>query len=323
MAFLTQNPEPSLEPNTTQNLTTNDTVTNLLNSQAQLLAPSFINPTLEPSPSTVTPMSPNQSQNPTLSHNRLMTPTSIGSPSVPESISLFNTLVANAQPPTRRNSMSAPNEFENFMRKSFLSFEKKLDDFITDNQNTTRTLAGHAETLTSHGNTLASVLTAQEKIEQDLNSLKQQNTALTQDLAQQSNKVTQLEKTIEDLKADKVDVQSLLKDMDNLKTQIATQNETINTLSTEQATTSAEAIQEQVQSHIDVLNTQQFWQRELDKSANQLVFKNLAKTTHTQNLHPRQIFTHHILGPMNLTPEDEAKITPIAVFDANKAKESA
>merc|ERR1711954_474457 len=219
MAFLTQNPEPSLEPNTTQNLTLNDTVTNLLNSQAQLLAPKFMNPILEPSPSTVTPMSPNQSQNPNLSNNRLMTPTSIGSPSVPESISHFNTLAANAQPPTRRNSMSAPNEFENFMRKSFLSFEKKFDDFITDNQNTTRTLAGHAETLTSHGNTLASILTAQEKIEQDLNSLKQQNTALTQDLAQQSVKVTQLGKTIDDLKANKVDVQSVLKDMDDLRSQ--------------------------------------------------------------------------------------------------------
>merc|ERR1711954_547643 len=117
-------PEPSLEPNTTQNSTTNDTVTNLLSSQAQLLAPKFINPTLEPSPSTVTPMSPNQSQNPNLSNNRLMTPTSTGSPSVPESISHFNTLAANAQPPTRRNSMSASNEFENFMRKSSLSFEK-------------------------------------------------------------------------------------------------------------------------------------------------------------------------------------------------------
>merc|ERR1712081_100578 len=254
---------------------------------------------------------------------RLMTPTSIGSPSVPESISHFNTLAANAQPPTRRNSMSAQNEFENFMRKSFLSFEKKLDDFITDNQNTTQTLAGHAKTLTSHGNTLAQVLTAQKKIQQDLNSLKQQNTALTQDLAQQSIKVNQLEKTIDDLKANKVDVQSVLKDMDDLRSQIETQNETINTLNTEQATTSAEAIQEQVQSHIDTLNTQQFWQRELDKSANQLVFKNLAKTTHTKELHPRQIFTNHILGPMKLTPEDEAKVTPIAVFDANKAKESA
>merc|ERR1711954_85875 len=170
------------------------------NSQAQLLPPKFINPILEPSPSTETPMSPNYSQNPNPNNNRLITPTSIGSPSVPASITHFNTLAANAQPPTRRNSMSAPNDqFENFMRKSFLSFEKKLDDFITDNQNTTRTLAGHAETLTSHGITLASVLTTQEKIEQDLNSLKQQNTALTQDLAQQSNKVTQLEKTIEDL----------------------------------------------------------------------------------------------------------------------------
>merc|ERR1712081_92809 len=57
-----QNPEPSLEPNTTQNMTLNDTVTNLLNSQAQLLAPKFINPILEPNPSAKTPMSPNSSQ---------------------------------------------------------------------------------------------------------------------------------------------------------------------------------------------------------------------------------------------------------------------
>merc|ERR1711954_377877 len=221
-----------------------------------------------------------KNKTPTKINNRLVTPTSMGSPSVPASIMHFNTLAANAQPPTRRNSMSAPNDkFESFMTR----LEKKLDHFITDNQNTTQTLAGHAETLTSHGNTLASVLATQEKMKQDLTLLQQQNTALTQDLAQQSNKVTQLEKTIDDLTADKVDVQSVLKDIYDLKTQIATQNETINTLSTEQASTSAEAIQEQVQSHIDVLNTQQFWQRELDKSANQLVFKNLEKTPHTQN----------------------------------------
>merc|ERR1711942_555243 len=284
------------------------------------MGPKVINPNIGPSPSANIPVSPNSSQDSNLITSRPITLTSIGSPSVPASITHFNMLAANAQPPTRRNSMSTQQDkIENFMTR----LEKKLDDFITDNQNTTQTLAGHAETLTSHGNTLASILTTQEKMKQDLTLLEQQNTALTQDLAQQSNKITLLEKTIEDLKADKVDVQSVLKDMDNLKTQIATQDETINTLSTEQATTSAEAIQEQVQSHIDVLNTQQFWQRELDKSANQLVFKNLAKTTHIQELHPRQIFTNHILGPMKLTPEDEAKVTPIAVIDANKAKESA
>merc|ERR1712081_74695 len=209
-----QNPEPSLEPNTTQNSTLNDTLTNLLSTQAQLLAPKFINPIMEPSPSAKIPMSPNSSQDQNLINNRPITPTSIGSPSVPASITHFNMLAANAQPPTRRNSMSAQQgKIENFM----IRLEKKLDNFITDNQNTTQTLAGHAETLTSHGITLASVLTAQEKIEQDLNLLKQQNTALTQDLAQQSIKVTQLEKTIDDLKADKVDVQSVLKDMDDLR----------------------------------------------------------------------------------------------------------
>merc|ERR1711954_156522 len=315
-----QNPEPEPELDTTQE---SIMVTNLLSSQAQLLAPNFINPTLQPSPSTATPMSPIQSQNLNPSNNKLMSPTVIGSPSVPESISHFNTLAANAQPPSRRNSMSTSNEFENFMRKSILGIEKRFDNFSTDNQNTTRTLAGHADTLASHGNTLTQILTAHKKLEQDLDSLKQINTALTQDLAQQSIKVNQLEKTIDDLKANEVNVQNVLKDMDELRALIETQNETINTLNTEQATTSAEAIQEQVQSHMDTLNTQQFWQRELDKSANQLVFKNLAKTIHTKELHPRQIFTNHILGPMKLTPEDEAKVTPIAVIDANKAKESA
>merc|ERR1712177_141855 len=113
------------------------------------------------------------------------------------------------------------------------------------------------------------------------------------------------------------------KDIDDLKTQVTAQNDIIETINNEQATNSTEIIQERVQAHIDTLNAQQYWQRELDRSANQLVFKNLNKTPHTQNLHPRQIFIHHILGPMNLNPEDKAKITPIAVFNANKAKESA
>merc|ERR1712081_70177 len=64
--------------------------------------------------------------------------------------------------------MSAQQDkIENFMTR----LEKKLDDFITDNQNTTQTLAGHTETLTSHGNTLASVLATQEKMKQDLTLL--------------------------------------------------------------------------------------------------------------------------------------------------------
>merc|ERR1711954_262522 len=142
------------------------------------------------------------------------TPTSIGSPSVPSSIMHFNMLAANAQSPTRRNSMSSQySKIEDFM----VRLDQKFEDFKTDNQNTPQTLAGHATTLTSHGNTLTSILVTQEKIQQDLTLLQQQNTTLTQDLAQQTNKITQLEKTIEDLKkstedltSDKVDVQNVL-----------------------------------------------------------------------------------------------------------------
>ena len=40
-------------------------------------------------------------------------------------------------------------------------------------------------------------------------------------------------------------------------------------------------------------------------------------------MHPRDIFISNILEPMSLNTEDEAKITPISVFDANKGKDNA
>ena len=135
--------------------------------------------------------------------------------------------------------------------------------------------------------------------------------------------VEDLTKSTEDLTAKNLNLQNTLKDIEDLKTQVTAQNDIIDTINNEQTTNSTEIIQEQVQAHIDTLNAQQYWQRELDKSANQLVFKNLEKTPHTSNLHPRQIFINHILNPMNINPEDKAKITPISVFDANKGKESA
>merc|ERR1711954_224184 len=101
------------------------------------------------------------------------TPTSIGSPSVPSSIMHFNMLAANAQSPTRRNSMSSKySKIEDFM----VRLDQKFEDFKTDNQNTTQTLAVHATTLTSHGNTLTSILATQEKLQQDLTLLQEQNT---------------------------------------------------------------------------------------------------------------------------------------------------
>ena len=60
----------------------------------------------------------------------------------------------------------------------------------------TQTLVGHATTLTTHGNTLASILKTQEKQQLELNHLQNQNTTLTQDLAEQKDKITQLEKTV-------------------------------------------------------------------------------------------------------------------------------
>merc|ERR1711873_315799 len=90
-----QDPDPSLEPSPTQNKTSNDSLANLLSTQALLLAPKLPNPNFGPSPSANIPVSPNSSQDINLITRRQTTPTSIGSPSVPLSIMHFNTLAAN------------------------------------------------------------------------------------------------------------------------------------------------------------------------------------------------------------------------------------
>merc|ERR1711954_600524 len=105
-----------------------------------------------------------------------------------------------------------------------------------------------------------------------------------------------------------------------LKQQVATQNKQIETLYNEPPNKSTETIQQQVQDCTNTLNTQQFWQRELDRLSNQLVFKNLRKTPNTTNMHPREIFIANILAPMNLKTEDEAKITPSRYLMPTKAK---
>merc|ERR1712081_98638 len=101
-------------------------------------------------------------------------------------------------------------------------------------------------------------------------------------------------------------LQTSVDDLTTLKQQVGTQSE-----------------QQQVQEHTNTLNTQQFWQGELDKLVNQLVFKNLRKTSNTTNMHPKKIFIENILAPMNLNNEDKSKVTPISVFDANKGKDTA
>merc|ERR1711954_314304 len=151
-----------------------------------------------------------------------------------------------------------------------------------------------------------------------------------QNILDQTHRITQLEKTIEalintteKLMSRNQNLQTSVDDLMTLKQQVETQNKQIETLYNEPPNKSAETIQQMVQEHTNTLNTQQFWQRELDRSVNQLVFKNLRKTPNTPNMHPKEIFIANILAPMNLNTEDEAKIYPILVFDANKGKDTA
>merc|ERR1711954_327664 len=102
-----QDHDLSLEPNSTQNPTSNDSLANILSTQALLLAPSLPNPNFRPSPPTDISGSPKPSQSVNPITSRPTTPSSIGSPSVPSNIQHFNMLAASAQTPTRRNSMSS------------------------------------------------------------------------------------------------------------------------------------------------------------------------------------------------------------------------
>merc|ERR1711954_534298 len=111
-----QNPDLSLEPNSIQNPTPDESLANILGTQALLLAPSLPNHSFKPSPSTDIPGSPKPSQSSNPITIRPTTPSSIGSPSVPSNIQHFNMLAASAQTPTRRNSMSSQySRIEDFM----------------------------------------------------------------------------------------------------------------------------------------------------------------------------------------------------------------
>ena len=76
---------------------------------------------------------------------------------------------------------------EEFMSKISQDFQ----EFKKDNTKTTQTLVGHATTLTTHGNSLAAILKTQDKQQRKLNNLQNQNTTLIQDLAEQTDRITQ------------------------------------------------------------------------------------------------------------------------------------
>merc|ERR1711954_549305 len=85
------------------------------------------------------------------------------------------------------------------MEETLSNISVDLHDFKQDNAKTTQTLRDHAITLTLYGNSLTLLLATQDKQQRELNQLENLNTILTQDLSDQTNRITQLEKTVEAL----------------------------------------------------------------------------------------------------------------------------
>merc|ERR1711954_633177 len=159
-------------------------------------------------------------QTPTLSptHN---------SPSAPSSIQHFNTLDTRVQTPPRRNSQSVP-----LIRieEALNNIKADFQDFKQDNAKTTQTLSDYAITLTTYGTSLASLFDTQNKQQQEITQLQSSNSSLTRDLGNQTQKLTQLERTVEaltkstkELTSKNLALQDTLKDIENLKSEVATQ----------------------------------------------------------------------------------------------------
>merc|ERR1712081_48524 len=171
-----------------------------------------------------------------------------------------------------------------------LDFCKEIKMISTKN---TETLGHHDTALTN----LVKLYETQIKQTLEINQLKESKSTLVQNNLDQALRITQLEKTVETLTntTEKLTtrnqiLQASMDDLTTLKQQVVAQSEQIETLYNDPPNMPPETIQQ----HTNTLNTQQFWQGELDKSVNQLVFKNLRKTPNTTNMHPKKVFIDNI-----------------------------
>ena len=272
-------------------------------------------------------------QTPTTTHpllpptQLLPTQRTMSSPSVASTVQLFDSLGNPAQTQTRKPPQTSQLDRMEALLSSVLEQVRAVQ------QNTSQhaeAINNHSTTLANHSTSLATLLDTQSKQQEEINRLKDSNTNLSKDILDHTVRIAQLEDTVaklvtttSNLTSDSQLLQTTNHNLETLQQQVTTQGEQIDTLYNDPPNNSAELVQQKVQEHINILNTQQFWQRELDRSSNQLVFKNLKKTPITTNMHPKDIFTSNILSPMGLNTEDESKATPISVFDANKGKEAA
>ena len=125
------------------------------------------------------------------------------------------------QTPPRRNSQSSPFIW---IEEALNTIKADFHDFKQDNAKTTETLRDHAITLTTYGTSLASLFETQNKQQREITQLQNSNTSLTQDLLNQTHRITQLEKTVEaltisteDLKSKNLALQNTLNDIETLK----------------------------------------------------------------------------------------------------------
>ena len=81
-----------------------------------------------------------------------------------------------------------------------------------------------------------------------------------------------------------------------------------------------ELIDSKVNEILKQKESESHWQKELDKTAQKLVFKNLKKTPATVDLHPSRIFNEHILQLVRAPWKEKAAMTPTAVIDLNRTK---
>ena len=141
-------------------------------------------------------------------------------------------------------------------------------------------------------------LTAHNKIKDSkLENLKTTQTNLEAKLERYEKKVGELNLEVQE---QKLRIESHQEQISNTNALITDQTKEMEELKSNPPSISQEQIDDRVQDALTQHHLENFWQRKLEKTQNQLGFKNIRKTSATANLHPRQIFLDHILTPMNI-----------------------
>ena len=245
------------------------------------------------------------------------------SPSVTEKVAMFNNLTeqqnkkeAPTELPDTGNLVALTALFNKFQKEIITELNPKFGDISEKLERNFKETERNRKKIDELETKITTLTDKGKKADLEILDLTKTQSEL-EELWRHKERMEELETQVNDKKVRIDSQQAEIADTNSL---ITDQAKEIDEIRQNPSSITQEQIEEKVQEALTQHQLENVWQRKLDETQNQLVFKNLRKNPNTANLHPRQIFIDNILTPMRLNPEDEQKITPITVIDVNKEK---